>query len=195
MSRTLRALMILALVAGCGGGGDRSVPRNLDDACSIVKQKPKYHKAFKRTERRWGVPVSVQMATIYHESKFVGDARTPLQYVLGVIPMGRQSSAFGYGQALDATWKEYKQETGNRRAQRDDIDDAADFIGWYMTGTKERTGVSLRDAKNQYLAYHEGRSGYMRGSYNAKPWLIAYAGRVAALEATYKEQLRRCRVR
>ncbi len=195
MSRTLRALLVLVMVAGCGGGVDRSTPRNLDDACSIVKQKPKYLRAFRKTERRWGVPVSVQMATIYHESKFVPDARTPLRFVLGVIPMGRQSSAYGYSQALDATWKEYKQETGNRRAKRDDISDASDFIGWYMTGTEERVGVSRRDARNQYLAYHEGRTGYSRGSHNAKPWLLAYADRVAALERTYDEQLRRCRVR
>jgi len=186
--------MILLLVAACGGG-DRSVPRNLDDACSIVKQKPKYHKAFKRTERRWGVPVSVQMATIYHESKFVGDARTPLRYVLGVIPMGRQSSAYGYSQALDATWKEYTETSGRRRAKRDDIRDAADFIGWYMTETERTTGVSRRDAKNQYLAYHEGRTGYLRGTHKSKAWLLAYSDRVAALARTYDDQLRQCRVR
>lgn len=194
MSRTLRALLILVLVAGCGGKSS-SVPSNLDDACSIVKQKPKYHRAFKKTERRWGVPVSVQMATIYHESKFVGDARTPLRFVLGVLPMGRQSSAFGYSQALDATWKEYKVATGNHRAERDEIDDATDFIGWYMHGTEEKTGVSRRDARNQYLAYHEGRTGYLRGSHNSQAWLLAYADRVANLERVYSDQLRRCRVR
>lgn len=197
MSRTLRAMLMTALVAGlvagCGGRRDSGAPRNLDDACSIVKQKPNYHRAFKRTERKWGVPVAVQMATIYHESKFEADARTPLRYVLGVIPMGRQSSAFGYSQALDATWKEYKQATGNRRAKRDDIKDATDFMGWYMAGTEERVGVSRRDARNQYLAYHEGRTGYLRGSHNSKPWLLSYADRVQNLTNVYEEQLRRCR--
>lgn len=194
MSRTLRAMVLLLLVAACGSN-NRAVPRNLDDACAIVKEKPKYHRAFKRAERRWGVPVSVQMAVIYHESKFVGDARTPLRYVLDVIPMGRQSSAFGYSQALDATWKEYKEATGNRRAQRDDINDATDFIGWYMTGTQKATGVSLRDARNQYLAYHQGRTGYLRGTHLSQPWLLAYADRVANLERVYDDQLRRCRKR
>ncbi len=191
MSRNLRALVILLLVAGCGSR-DTSVPGNLDDACSIVKEKPKYHKAFKRAERRWGVPVSVQMATIYHESKFVGDARTPLKYVLDVIPMGRQSSAYGYSQALDATWKEYKESTGNNRAERDDIDDATDFIGWYMAATEKGIGISRRDARNQYLAYHEGRTGYLRGTHNSQPWLLAYADRVQNLERVYDDQLRRC---
>ncbi|MDJ0826577.1 MAG: lytic transglycosylase [Rhodobacter sp.] len=195
MGRFLRALVLLAFAAGCGGGGgEEAPPRNLDDACSIVNQRPNYLKAFKRTERRWGVPVHVQMATIYHESKFDGDARTPLRYVLGVIPMGRQSSAYGYSQALDGTWEEYLDDTGRRRASRDDIRDAADFMGWYMTKTEERTGVPVTDARNQYLAYHEGQTGYLRGSYNAKPWLLRVADRLQERAAMYEQQLRRCRV-
>ena len=32
-------------------------------------------------------------------------------------------------------------------------------------------GVPLHDAYNQYLAYHEGKAGYARGSYRGKSWL------------------------
>ena len=195
MGRTLRALMICLLVASCGGGGDTSAPKNLDNACSIVKQQPTYMRAFKRTERRWGVPPHVQMAIIHQESKFVADARTPLRFTLGVIPMGRQSSAFGYSQALDGTWKEYLDETGRRRARRDDIADATDFMGWYMNKTRDRTGVPLDDARNQYLAYHEGQTGYLRASYNRKPWLLRVADRVQDRAFMYQGQLARCRVR
>ena len=35
-----------------------------------------------------------------------------MKYILGVIPTGRQSSAFGYSQALDGTWKEYRRLQG-----------------------------------------------------------------------------------
>ena len=196
MGRTLRALVIFVLVASCGGGsGNISPPRNLDNACSIVKQRPKYLKAFKRTERRWDVPVHVQMAVIHQESKFDGDARTPLRFVLGVIPMGRQSSAYGYSQALDGTWDEYVEDVGRRRASRDDIADATDFMGWYMNRTRERTGVALDDARNQYLAYHEGQTGYLRGTYRGKAWLVAVAGRVADRSAMYQRQLAGCRTR
>ncbi len=194
MSRTLRALVLLVLIAGCGGGSDNSSPpRNLDNACSIVRERPEYLRAFKRTERRWGVPVHVQMATIHQESKFVGNARTPLRFTLGVIPMGRQSSAYGYSQALDGTWDEYLEDTGRRRAKRDDIRDATDFMGWYMNKTRDRTNVSLSDARNQYLAYHEGQTGYLRGSYNRKPWLLRVADRVEERAAMYQRQLRSCR--
>ncbi len=194
MSRTLRALVLLVLIAGCGGGSSNSSPpRNLDNACSIVRERPEYLRAFKRTERRWGVPVHVQMATIHQESKFVGNARTPLRFALGVIPMGRQSSAYGYSQALDGTWDEYLEDTGRRRATRDDIRDATDFMGWYMNKTRDRTGVALTDARNQYLAYHEGQTGYLRGSYNRKPWLLRVADRVEDRAAMYEGQLRFCR--
>jgi len=196
MSRPFRALLLIMLVASCGGGSSKSSPpRNLDDACSIIRQKPEYLKAFKRVERRWDVPVHVQMAIIHQESKFDGDARTPLRYTLGVIPMGRQSSAYGYSQALDGTWEEYQEEQGKHRAKRDNIADATGFMGWYMNNTRDRTGVALTDARNQYLAYHDGHSGYLRGTYNSKPWLISVAARVADRSEMYKQQLVRCGVR
>lgn len=192
MSRPLRAMMLMILVAACGSS-NTSAPRNLDSACSIVAQRPNYLRAMERTERRWGLPVHVQMATIYQESKFVGNARTPLQYVLGVIPMGRQSSAYGYSQALDATWKEYKRDSGNRSARRDDIRDATDFMGWYMAESQERLGIPLSDARNQYLAYHEGRTGYARGSYRGKAWLVRVSSEVQDRANMYQAQLRSCR--
>ena len=191
MSRPLRALVLLLFVSACGSA-NYSAPRNLDNACSIVSERPSYLKAMKRAERRWGVPVAVQMATIYQESKFIGNARTPVQYTLGVIPMGRQSSAYGYSQALDGTWEEYQQLEGGRGARRDDIDDATDFMGWYFLETQRELGISVADARNQYLAYHEGRTGYRRGSYNRKGWLLKVSNDVASRAVLYDAQLRSC---
>ena len=147
----------------------------------------------RRAERRWGVPVHVQMATFHQESRLDGDARPPFRFALGVIPMGRQSSAYGYSQALDGTWDEYRADTGNRRARRTDIDDAADFMGWYMNKSRDRNGIRLDDTRNQYLAYHEGHAGYARGSYNAKPWLLRVADNVADRAELYRTQLMVCR--
>ncbi|WP_300032661.1 lytic transglycosylase [uncultured Roseobacter sp.] len=192
MSRTLRALGLVLLVASCGGG-QSSAPRNLDNACRLVQERPQYMKAFRATERKWGVPVHVQMATIHQESRFVANARTPHRYALGVIPVGRQSSAYGYAQALDGTWKDYQRATGKRFARRDRIKDASDFMGWYMNISRERNGIPLYDTRNQYLAYHEGHTGYARGSYNRKSWLLNVAGRVDARADTYQAQLAGCR--
>lgn len=191
MSRTLRALMVVLFVGSCGGGNGPA-PRNLDDACAILDERPEYKRAFRSTERRWGVPMHVQMAIIHQESKFDGTARTPFRYVLGVIPMGRQSSAFGYSQALDGTWDEYKADTRRFTARRNDIHDAADFMGWYMTKSNEKLNISISDTRSQYLAYHEGRTGFARGSYNSKPWLLRVAGKVEERANTYEAQLRRC---
>jgi hypothetical protein len=192
MKNRISVLVAAAFLTACGGK-NFSAPRELDNACAIADERPQYMRAMQRAERQWGVPVAVQMATIHQESKFIGNARTPHQYALGIIPMGRQSSAYGYAQALDGTWEDYKRATGNRRASRDDIDDAADFMGWYMRQTNQRHGVPLHDARNLYLAYHEGQTGYARASYRQKPWLMNVAENVASRANLYNAQLISCR--
>ncbi len=193
MSRIFLSLVVVATLAACGSRSPQfSAPRNLENACLMERERPQYFAAMRASERRWGIPLPVQMAIIHAESRFIGDARTPVRYTLGVIPMGRQSSALGYSQALDGTWEEYVRETGNRRATRTNIADATDFIGWYNSKTQQRNGVALTDARNLYLAYHEGHTGFARGSYNAKPWLLGVADRVASRAAMYDQQLRGC---
>jgi hypothetical protein len=184
--------MVLMMVLASCGGGNYTAPRNLDNACSILSQRPKFGRAFRAAERRWGVPVHVQMATIHQESKFVGNARTPYRYVLGVIPMGRVSSAYGYGQALDGTWAEYQRATRSFGARRDNIYDATDFMGWYMNNSRDRNGIALNNAKHQYLAYHEGHTGYRRGTYKRKSWLVRVSNNVDARAKMYQAQLRTC---
>tara|TARA_R110002096_G_scaffold113077_7_gene246053 strand:+ start:3369 stop:3953 length:585 start_codon:yes stop_codon:yes gene_type:complete len=189
---------ILILVAAsfvlisCSTGGTKA-PRNLDNACSIKDQRASWYKDMVRVERRWGVPVPVMMATIYQESKFEGKARTPYQWKANVIPMGRQSSAYGFAQAIDGTWDWYRDETGNRRAKRDRFSDAVDFMGWYMNESNKRVGIAKSDAYNQYLAYHDGQTGFRRGTYRKKAWLMRVAGSVSDRAVMYSAQLASCR--
>ena len=191
MSRYLLAPILLLILASCGGG-NFSAPRNLDDACAIAAERPAYFRAMQQTQRKWGVPIHVQMATIHQESKFIGNARTPHQFALGIIPMGRQSSAYGYSQALDGTWEEYQDDQRRFGARRDRIADATDFMGWYMDISEKNLGISKWDARNQYLAYHEGRTGFARQSFRAKPWLMAVADRVQERADMYQIQLFAC---
>ena len=51
-------------------------------------------------------------------------------------------------------------------------------------------GVAVNDAYNQYLAYHEGKAGYARGSYRKKAWLPPVARDVEAWAVRYEQQLR-----
>lgn len=193
MSRFSLAMVILMILGSCSGPTSSGAPRNLDNACSILIERPHYVRAFRQTERKWGIAPHVLMAMIWQESKFISNNRPPHQYALGVIPTGRQSSAFGYSQALDGTWREYQQDHGGRGARRDNINDALDFMGWYMAQTVEETGVALSDTRNQYLAYHEGRTGYLRGTYRQKAWLMRIAGEVEQRSYMYQSQLSSCR--
>lgn len=189
--RQFLAVSLLLLTGACAVSVPPA-PRNLDDACVIAAERPKWHRAMLTTQSKWGVPVAVQMATIYQESKFVGDARTPLSYTLGVIPMGRHSSAYGYAQAIDSTWDWYRRDTGNRSAKRDDFDDAVDFMGWYMDQSEQRLGIEKTNARQHYLAYHDGHTGYRRGSYKRKSWLVRISQEVQDRAVMYSEQLGAC---
>ncbi len=193
MSRILGTVFICLLLISCGGGYG-SAPRKLENACGILQERPKYLRAFRAAERRWGIPIHVQMATIYHESGFISNARPPYRYALGFIPVKRRSTAYGYSQALDGTWDDYRRSTRNRWARRTNIYDAADFIGWYMVGSRRQLGIPLDDARNQYLAYHEGRRGYSRGSYRKKNWLIGVSQQVEQRSRKYQSQLASCRL-
>ena len=51
-------------------------------------------------------------------------------------------------------------------------------MGWYMDESSRSPGHLEDDAEAQYLAYHEGRTGYANQSYLGKPWLVEVAAAV-----------------
>ncbi|WP_396022203.1 transglycosylase SLT domain-containing protein [Celeribacter litoreus] len=181
----------LVALASCSGGNG-GMPSNPEDACAIYRDRPHFRKAFESSERKWGVPASFQMALIYQESGFRATARPPKRYSFFIIPRGRASSARGYAQVLDGTWDDYRNGPGRAGASRSNIYDSADFIGWYVSTNNAALGISNTDARNSYLAYHEGRTGYARGSYKSKSWLLSTADNVAARAAKYETQLQYC---
>ncbi len=162
------------------------------NSCSIFKEKGGWYEDASESYKRWGVPIHVQLAIVYQESRFVHDAQTEMEYLLWIIPTGRKSSAYGYAQAQDATWEDYIKASGNSGADRDDFADAVDFIGWYGRESYKRLKVSKWDAYNQYLAYHEGQGGFKRKTYNKKPWLIKVAKKVKKNAGKYAAQLKKC---
>lgn len=134
----------------------------------------------------------MSMAIMAQESAFRARAKPPIRFFLGFIPYGRPSDAYGYPQALDSTWATYRREAGTIFSQRDNFDDAIDFIQWYMHKTYTLNRVPKTDAFGQYLNYHEGQGGYRRGSWKNKSWLIAVARRVERRAANYQNQLASC---
>ena len=167
-------------------------PKNPENICSIFEQNTDWYFAAKDAKEKWGVPIHVPMSMMYQESSFKHDATPPMDYFLGFIPIGRVSSAYGYSQAKTMTWEDYMRETDNSGADRDDFDDAIDFMGWFTYKTQKINGVSKWDAYGQYLNYHEGWGGYKKKSYNKKPWLIKVSRRVDARSKKYAKQLKSC---
>lgn len=167
-------------------------PEDIGNSCSIFEEKDSWYSAARDSYKKWGVPIQVQLAIIYQESRFVHDAKPPRQKLLWVIPWTRPSSAYGYGQIKDSTWEWYLKSTGRRWADRDDFDDVADFIGWYGNMSHRKLGISKSDAYSQYLAYHEGHGGFKRKTYKNKKWLTRVASQVAARAQRYSAQLRKC---
>ena len=143
-------------------------PENPDNICLIFKEKRSWYKAVIRSEKRWKIPPYVLMSFVYQESSFQSDARPERKKLLGFIPWFRPSTAVGYSQALNMTWEDYKEETGNSRANRKDFKDSADFIGWYASKGYYQ-GFKKEDARSLYLAYHEGYGGFEKKTYRKKP--------------------------
>lgn len=188
MNKTLTFLMVLivASLSGCA-----SQPRNPENICDIFTEKYDWYEAAIDTKEKWGVPVHVPMAMMYQESSFKHNAQPPMEY-WWFIPIGRASSAYGYAQAKTVTWGDYVKETGNSWSDRDDFDDAMDFMGWFMNKTYKINRVSKWDAEKQYLNYHEGWGGYKRRTYNQKPWLKKVAKKVKKRSLVYAKQYRTC---
>ena len=184
-------LFALSLLAGCS----TTPPKTVDNACTIFDEKEDWYEAARAAEKKWGTPVQIQLAIMRQESSFRHDAKPPRDTVIGIPMWWRVSSAYGYAQAKDETWDWYEDKTGNRFADRDDFEDATDFIGWYTDVSHRTLGISKWDTYNQYLAYHEGHGGWKRKTYNRKPWLKQVARKVERNASTYGSQLQQCRER
>jgi len=158
----------------------------------MFEQRENWREATARSRERWGVPEPVQLAILHQESRFRPTARPGWRTVLWIIPVGRLSSAYGFGQVKDGTWQDYQKKTKNPRAKRTSFADVADFIGWYGEVIHRITDVEKSDAYHLYLAYHEGPSGFARGSYADKEWLLGVARKVEARAGLYAAQFATC---
>lgn len=183
-------LCIPLLVSAC----TTTTPNNINDICEVFKEKKDWYAEAKESSEKWGVPIHVNMAIMYQESQFVADAQPPRQWLLGIIPWFRPSSAYGYAQAIDATWEDYLEHSKSHwSADRDDFYDASDFIGWYCSTSHQKLGISKRDTHKLYLAYHEGHTGYKRKTWYKKTWLINTAKKVSNKSNQFHKQLFKCK--
>jgi len=181
-------ILLIIFINGCS-----SIPQNTSNSCSIFNERYLWYKHAKKTEKKWGTPIYIQLAIIKMESDFDWLAKPPRQKLFKIIPFKRPSSSFGYSQAVKGTWEQYKNETGNTLATRTRFKDSVDFIGWYTDKTESLLKISKKDAFRQYLAYHEGWGGYKNYKNNQK--VIVLAQKVKKQSEKYKAQLQDCQKR
>lgn len=189
MNKNYLLLMMVFLLASCVN----RPPANVDNICSVFNQYPRWYNDALDVERRWRVPIPVQMAIIHQESKFNAQAAPQRKKLLWIIPWSRPSTAYGYAQALNGTWALYKRTNGSFWTSREDFTAAVDFIGWYANQANRRARIERNDAYRLYLAYHEGVGGYLQKTYLRKPWLILVARKVQLRALIYKNQLAQCK--
>ena len=181
-------IILFLLISACS-----SIPKNTADSCSIFSERYFWYKHVKKTEKKWGTPVHLQLAFIKMESDFDWLAKPERLKLFKVIPYKRPSSSFGYSQAVKGTWEQYKKETKNKFASRARFKDSVDFIGWYTNKTEKLLKISKKDVYRQYLAYHEGWGNYKNYKNNQK--VIILAKKVTEQANKYRNQLKKCQKR
>ena len=180
----IRSVSVIAIgiLSGCAV----SPPKNTENACQLLAEKPGWYDAVNDASGSWNVSEGLILSFIRQESSFVSNAKPPRTKILGIIPGPRASSAYGYPQAKDGTWGDYRQATNSYLAVRDNFRDAADFVGWYVDQTYRKMKVSKTNYFKQYLYYYNGWTKQLR------PESISYAKTVARTAKKYKKQIMRC---
>jgi len=187
-----RYLILFLLPFFLMGCHTASPPKHPSNICKIFKEYPRWYWSAKHSREKWGVPISVQMAIIYQESQFRAKAKPVRHKLLGVIPWFRPTTASGYTQAVDETWREYIKSQAMLSGSRNDFANATNFIGWYADKAHDKLKISRQNARNLYLAYHEGIGGYRNRTYVRKKWLMIIANKVQRMAKHYRVQLLQC---
>ena len=82
MKKILFCLISLSVLAGC----QTSPPEALDNVCDIFREKKGWYADAEASKQRWDVPISVMMAFMHQESRFVAGAKPPRKQIWGFIP-------------------------------------------------------------------------------------------------------------
>ena len=179
--------LIFSLLVSCS-----SVPKNTQNACSIFSERYLWYKHVKNSSEKYGVPVHLIIAFVNKESGFNRWAKPERTKLFKIIPYKRPSSSFGYSQAIDKTWDQYKNETNNMLALRSRFKDSVMFIGWYINKTHQMNKIPLNDSYRQYLNYYLGWGNYANKTYQTDKKAILFARSVQKQSNIYRNQLIKC---
>ncbi|MEC8461419.1 MAG: hypothetical protein VXY77_04405 [Pseudomonadota bacterium] len=162
---------ILALAAICTmKGQDNFNPFN------YYYHNPPIYRAHQVLAKRTQLHPAEAFAIIKHESNFRAHAsyRRHWLYDIFVKP---KSSAYGYAQAIDASWHEYQKV--NPSAKRSHYLDSIGFIHWYIH--KHRSLFRNHSMTEHYKLYHDGPKNYQEQN------LLVSEQVVRRVEQTYQQ--------
>ena len=87
--------------------------------CQTLKHHPNWQNSLKKADKKYDISPAFTLAVIHQESKFHANAKN------------RHSSAFGYAQVLNGTWKVFQKDV-EPNAKRNNFNDSVEFVDWYM---------------------------------------------------------------
>ena len=188
LNKNLIYLIIFFIIASCS-----SVPKYPSNACKIFGEKYLWYKSIKKSSDKYGVPTYIILAFVNKESGFNRWAKPKRTKLFKIVPYKRPSSSFGYSQAVNKTWDQYKKETNNPLALRSRFKDSVLFIGWYINKTNKINKIPFNDPYRQYLNYYLGWGNYSKKLYKTDKKAIILAKKVEQQSKIYKNQLKECK--
>lgn len=184
----LSIIALLLVQCAC----QHSLPTSdINNACALFNEKFDWYRYHHKARREHGIPIWLQLSFVHMESRFNPTA-VPIKEMKNGVVTKTLSSALGYAQALNGSWAEYTSARPSWKRSRTYYSDSIDFMGWYLHRCHLKAGVAKNDPYNMYLCYHEGISGYKKGSYKQKKAIIAYAKKTDLLARKYYKQLQQC---
>ena len=82
-------ILVLTLVlVGCA----TSPPSQTDDLCDIFREKSGWYEDARKSRSQWGVPISVMMAIMHQESRFVATAKPPRKKIFGFTSRAQEGT-------------------------------------------------------------------------------------------------------
>tara|TARA_Y100000590_G_scaffold171569_1_gene196218 strand:- start:1556 stop:2167 length:612 start_codon:yes stop_codon:yes gene_type:complete len=187
LNKGLIYLIVFLFLVSCN-----TFPKHPQNACKIFGQNYLWYKSVKKSSETYGAPIHIILAIVNKESGFKRFAKPPRKKLFK-LPIGkRESSSFGYSQAINASWEKFKDETNKPLALRTRFVDSVLFIGWFMKKTNEINKIPLGDAYRQYLNYYLGQTAYANKAYKTNKKAIILAKSVEKKSKVYKSQLKEC---
>ncbi|QIW10091.1 transglycosylase SLT domain-containing protein [Francisella sp. LA112445] len=154
--------------------------------CQILKYHPSWKKSLIKANNKYNISPAFTLAIIHQESKFHANVKNS------------HSSAFGYAQALNGTWKVFQRDV-EPNAKRNNFNDSVEFVDWYMARLAHKLDIKASDSFDLYLAYMLGEGGYrnyMDNPHKSSSMLHreAIAAKVRLKSQVYNLELEDCKI-